>query len=105
MSFMLDLLGSLLTNGIGAADLDHVGNGSCGGASQVMIFINPNKISDAEHRDEIIEKAIAHLKSAAPAENSRGAMVPGEDFVQARQKHEKDGIVVNDSLWEEIRRL
>ncbi len=105
MSFMLDLLGSLLTNGIGAADLDHVGKGSCGGASQVMIFIDPDKISDAGHRDEVIEKAIAHLKSAAPAENSRGAMIPGEDFSEARQRHERDGIVVNDSLWEEICKL
>lgn len=34
-----------------------MGKGSCGGASQVMILIDPEKISDKEHRDEVIEKA------------------------------------------------
>ena len=104
-SFMLDLMGSLLTNGIGAADLDHVGKGSCGGASQVMIIIDPDKISDAAHRDEVINKAITHLKSAAPVENSRGAMVPGEDFANARVRQEKNGIEINDSLWGDVCKL
>ena len=43
-SFMLDLLGAILTDGVGAADLDHKDQGSCGGASQVMIVIDPKKI-------------------------------------------------------------
>ena len=38
-SFMLDILGSVLTDGIGAAGMDQKGYGSCGGCSQVMICL------------------------------------------------------------------
>lgn len=101
-SFMLDLLGTLLTDGIGAADLDKAGKGSCGGASQVMIVIDPKQITDSEKMKESIEKAIAHIKSSAPSENSTGIFVPGEDFTKFRIEHDEKGIFVDDSIWEEI---
>lgn len=104
-SFMLDLLGSMLTGGIGAADLDHIGKGSCGGASQVMILIDPKTIESVEERDEMIEKAIAHLKSAALDEHSTGIFVPGDDYSQARADHQENGIFVEDAVWNEILNL
>lgn len=105
LSFMLDVLGAMLADGIGAADLDKVGKGSCGGASQVMIFIDPSRVSSAEHREEILKKALEHLKSAATDEHSRKVMAPGEDFAQFRAEHDKHGIFVEDTIWEEIKAL
>ncbi|MDO5417958.1 MAG: 3-dehydro-L-gulonate 2-dehydrogenase [Lachnospiraceae bacterium] len=101
-SFMLDILGSLLSNGIGAADLDLVGKGSCGGASQIMILIDPDKISGKEHRDEVLKKALHHLRSAALSEHSNGIFAPGEDFAKFREDHDKNGIFVEDVIWNEI---
>ncbi len=101
-SFMLDLLGALVTEGRCAADIDKVGKGSCGGASQVMIFIDPNQISPAEHRDAVIKKTLEHLKSAALDEHSSGVFAPGEDYVRARADHDANGIFVDDTIWKEI---
>lgn len=104
-SFMLDLLGALLTDGIGAADLDKVGKGSCGGASQVMILIDPSRITEGEKMQETMKKAVAHLKSAALDEHSAGIFAPGDDYKQFHEDHDKNGIFVEDAVWEEIRSL
>ncbi|MDO4268491.1 MAG: 3-dehydro-L-gulonate 2-dehydrogenase [Eubacteriales bacterium] len=101
-AFMLDVLGALLSDGIGAADIDHVGKGSCGGASQIMILIDPDKISGKERRDEVIRKAITHIKSAALDGHSAGVFAPGEDFARLRKDHDEHGIFVDDSIWKEI---
>lgn len=104
-SFMLDLVATLLTDGIGASDLDHVGKGSCGGASQVMILIDPKRTVDEKRMGEEIEKAIVHLKSAALSEHSTGIMAPGDDYIKARKDHDEKGIFVENVIWNEILNL
>ena len=84
-SFMLDILGAVLTDGIGATDIDKIGKGSCGGASQVLILIDPKKMGSEASMYETIKKAVKHLKSSELAENSRGIYTPGEDFIVARE--------------------
>lgn len=100
LSFMLDVMAALLTDGIGASDLDQVGKGSCGGASQVMILINLSKTSDRVAEE--IEKAIKHLKSATPVSDTAVIMAPGDDYIAFRKQHDEQGIFVEDSIWEEI---
>ncbi len=104
-SFMLDLLGAILTDGVGAADLDHKGQGSCGGASQVMIVIDPKKIMTEESMAETIQKASSHLKSSTPSEHSTGIFAPGEDYIRFRAEHDEQGIFVDDDIWKEIQSL
>ena len=104
-SFMLDILGSILTDGVGAVDLNAETKGSCGGCSQVMIVIDPKKTTTTEHMYETVKRAIAYIKSAELAENSKGVMAPGEDYVQFNKDHDENGIFVDDSVWEEIRAL
>lgn len=101
-AFMLDILGSILTDGQGAADLDKAGKGSCGGASQVMILIDPSKTTDAEKMSREIKKAADHLKSGELSEHSNGVFVPGEDFIRFHKEHDEKGIYVEDSIWNEI---
>lgn len=104
-SFMLDLLGSVLTDGAAAVDLNASEKGSCGGCSQVMILINPKKTTTAEHMSEMTRRCIEYLKSAELAEHSTGIMAPGEDYVRFNQDHEANGIFVDDSVWAEIQAL
>ena len=101
-AFMLDVLGAVLTDGIGAADIDTIGKGSCGGASQVFIIIDPAKVAAADEVQRTLDKAIIHIKSSAPDENSWGIFAPGDDYIRARADHEINGILVDDSVWEEI---
>ena len=74
-SFMLDLLAAALTDGIGAGEIDAHNMGSCGGASQVMIFIDPTRVASAKVLEEQVLKCIAHLKSSPATENSRGPRI------------------------------
>ncbi len=104
-SFMLDILGSILTDGVGAVDLDAATKGSCGGCSQVMIVIDPKKIIDGEKMSETVRRAIEYLKSAELSEHSNGIMAPGEDYTQFNKDHDANGIFVDDSVWEEIKSL
>lgn len=104
-SFMLDVLGAVLTDGVGAADLDAAKKGSCGGCSQVIIVIDPKKITDGDSMTDTITRAIEYLKSAELAENSKGIMAPGEDYIQFNKDHDENGIFVDDSVWEEIKSL
>jgi 3-dehydro-L-gulonate 2-dehydrogenase len=101
-AFMLDVLGAVLSDGIGAADIDTIGKGSCGGASQVFIIIDPKKACAEAELKKTIEKAITHIKGSALSENSMGIIFPGEDYVKARKNHAENGILVDDGIWEEI---
>jgi len=104
-SFALDVLGAVLTNGVGTADIDKIGKGSCGGASQVFIIIDPKRTSDVESIRKTVEKAISHIKSSTPAENLGGVSSPGEGCVRFRADHAKNGIFIDDGVWEGIRSL
>lgn len=104
-SFMLDILGSVLSDGVGAVDLNAETRGSCGGCSQVMIVIDPKKTTDGKQMNETLRRAIEYLKSAELAEHSSGIMAPGEDYVQFNRDHAANGIFVDDSVWAEIRAL
>lgn len=104
-SFMLDILGSILTDGVGAVDMNAEEKGSCGGCSQVMIVIDPKKTTSTMHMNETIQRAIEYLKSAELSEQSQGIMAPGEDYIQFNKEHDENGIFVDDSIWEEIKNL
>ena len=105
-AFMLDILGSILADGVGAADLDASTMGSCGGCSQVMIVIDPKKTTTAEQMSDTVKRAIEYVKSAEPAEHARGGVrAPGEGILQFHKEHDEKGIYVDDSVWEEIKAL
>ncbi len=104
-AFMLDILAAALTNGLSGSEIDNVGKGSCGGASQVFIVINPNKFTDAKSLSEMVEKSIAHLKTTEPAEISSGILYPGEDYIMNYKDNMENGVFVDDSVWEEIKGL
>lgn len=102
---MLDILGAVLTGGVGAADLNADTKGSCGGCSQVMILIDPKQTMDKQQMDETIQRAMDYVRSAELAEHSTGIMLPGEDYVRFNKEHDEKGIFVDDSVWQEIKAL
>ena len=104
-AFMLDILGAVLSDGIGTSDIDNSGTGSCGGASQVFIVIDPTKLVESNRLREIIQKEIDHIKSAERAEGSTGITAPGEGRIAFRTKHDREGIHVDDAIWSAIKAL
>lgn len=104
-AFMLDVLGATLTTGRGAVDIDKVGKGSCGGASQVFIAIDPSKIMDEQDMLENIQRSIEHLKSTELADGAREIIYPGEDYIKVRKENLEKGVFVDDTVWKEIKAL
>ncbi|MDR0822359.1 MAG: 3-dehydro-L-gulonate 2-dehydrogenase [Endomicrobium sp.] len=100
-AFLLDVLGAILSDGMGAADLDKVGKGNCGGCSQVFIVIDPSKISDKEHINEILVHAKAHIKTSA----GKGIRYPGEGMANAFKENSSKGVLVDNTVWARIKSL
>ena len=105
LAFMLDVLGAVLTDGVGAADLNAATKGSCGGCSQVMIVIDPSKITDGTAMKNTIQKEIEYMEGAEPDEHNSGIHAPGAGRISFNEKHDKDGIFVDDTVWSEIKGL
>ncbi len=105
LAFMLDVLGAVLTDGVGAADLNAATKGSCGGCSQVMIVIDPSKITDGTAMRNTIQREIEYMEGAELSEHGSGIHAPGEGRMSFNEKHDKDGIFVDDSVWNEIKGL
>lgn len=105
LSFMLDLLGAVLTDGAAAVDLNAAARGSCGGCSQVMILIDPQNTTTEEYMAELARRCVEYVKSAEVAEHSTGIRVPGEGQARFHRDHECSGIYVDDSVWAEIQAL
>ena len=101
-AFMLDIMGSVLTDGIGAVDLDAATRGSCGGCSQVMIVMDPRKTTTAEDMYTTVKRAIDYVKSSEPSEHSGGARAPGEGILNFHKDHDENGIYVDDAVWADI---
>jgi 3-dehydro-L-gulonate 2-dehydrogenase len=104
-SFMLDVLGAVLSDGIAAADIDQVGKGSCGGASQVFIIIKPDHCTEAGKAAGIIRKAQEYIKTSALAEGTGDIHWPGEGTLRSRRENTDQGVFVADSVWAAIRAL
>ncbi len=104
-SAMLDIFGAVLTDGVGAADLNAETKGSCGGCSQVMIVIDPKKISDCEKIKATIQKEIEYIESGEPDENSNGVHIPGAGMERFHRDHDMNGIFVDDKVWGELKTL
>ena len=101
-AFMLDILGSVLSDGVGAVDLNAATKGSCGGCSQVMIVIDPKKTMDGARMEETIRRAAEYVKTAEPDEHGSRVHVPGEGCERFHKEHDEQGIYVDDAVWEEI---
>jgi len=101
-AFMLDILAAVFSDGLGAAGIDQVGKGSCGGCSQVLIAIDPSKLTTAEHMEELAKLAKAHIQSSAPAEGSGEIRPPGAGSIAARADAAAHGVWIDDSVWAAI---
>ena len=69
-AFMLDILGSVLSDGVGAVDMNAATRGSCGGCSQIMIVIDPKKTMDGRKMEETIRRAAGYIKSTTERSSS-----------------------------------
>lgn len=100
LSLVLDLLATVLSQGRSTADVTNGGSES--GVSQVFICIQPD--SDLK-TDALIEEIINYAKSSRPNKEGGKIYYPGENTLRTREKSLKEGIWVDENIWEKVQGL
>ncbi len=104
-AIMLDVISSLLSGGFTTAGIDRFDKGSCGSCCQVFIAINPLAINSQDFIDNAIQETIQQLKSSEPAKEGGEILYPGEQSMRTRKESEKEGIVVDEGVWQKVKEL
>ncbi|MDB5135726.1 MAG: 3-dehydro-L-gulonate 2-dehydrogenase [Mucilaginibacter sp.] len=100
LSLVLDLLATVLSQGKSTADVTNSGSES--GVSQVFICIKPNVGVQTER---LIEEIINYTKSSRPEKEGGTIFYPGENTLRTREKSLKEGVWVDEQIWEKVQAL
>lgn len=97
LSLMLDLLATLLSQGNSTQDISL--NEKEYGISQVFISIRP---ASDEVSERLTEQIIAYTKGSTPADPDRPVSYPGENTLKSRSRNLKEGIPVDEAIWNQV---
>ena len=100
MSIMLDLLVSLLSGGLNSNQIGR--NRYETGLSQVFVCWDLSKFGDKKLHEDIIRDILTSVHSVAPIREGDSTYYPGEKTLEIRKKQLKNGIEINDKIWEQI---
>jgi len=99
LSMMLDLLATVLSEGNSTAKITKSGKEASN--CQVFICIKPgNNLSVQQAIDEVIE----YTKNSQVTDGGFVAY-PGENTLRTREKSLKEGVLVDERIWEKVRAL
>jgi 3-dehydro-L-gulonate 2-dehydrogenase len=102
LAILLDMVAAILSNGAPTSEIDKVGKGGGGGCSQVFIAINPHTFGTEEEINNIIESTVNQLLNVEPIKEVEKVYYPGQRTSQTRYKSMKDGVVADETAWNEI---
>lgn len=102
LSFLLDLIGALLSGGKATHQLPRDPLEECG---QSQVFLTFQPAGTPEEADQLVQEAVAYLHGAAPAEADGHVRYPGEGTLTTRRENLARGIPVEPALWEEVKEM
>ncbi|MDB5143448.1 MAG: 3-dehydro-L-gulonate 2-dehydrogenase [Mucilaginibacter sp.] len=97
LSLVLDLLATILSQGRSTADVTKARSEL--GVSQVFICIKPD---GGVKTETLIEEIISYTKSSRPEKEGGGIYYPGENTLRTREKSLKEGVWVDEKIWERV---
>jgi 3-dehydro-L-gulonate 2-dehydrogenase len=97
LSIMLDLLVTLLSQGRSTQKITESGKEA--GVSQVFIAIHP---PDTQLNQQLTEQIIAYAKSSRPEKKNGEILYPGENTLRTRERNIKEGIPVDEDIWNTV---
>lgn len=98
LSLMLDLLATILSKGSSTQKI--TGNVKEYGVSQVFICVCPG--DDDELTSRLINEIIAYSKTSRLEDRSKPIRYPGEATLQTRERNLKEGVPVDEQLWQQV---
>ncbi len=97
LSLVIDLLVTILSGGNSTAKITESGNES--GVCQVFICIKPD---DNERTAYLIEEIINYTKTSRTEQEGGSISYPGENTLRTRAQSLKDGVLVDERIWEKV---
>lgn len=99
LSFVLDVLGAMLSGGkathqLSTNALEEVGQ------SQVFLAIAPQAVSAVAEMRAVVDGAISAVHNATPIEPGKPARYPGEGALRLREENLRLGVAVEDAAWQ-----
>jgi 3-dehydro-L-gulonate 2-dehydrogenase len=102
LALVLDAMAAVLSGGLATAELDRQEEER--NVSQVFIaFRFPESgQSDAEQR---VEQILKHLHAARPLDPEQGVRYPGQKILERRERNRREGLQLDQEIWENVVRL
>ncbi len=102
MAICLDLMAAVMANGNTGIDQDAAVGGSCGGCCQIFIAFNPYLFAAKEEVQAKINRRVAAADASHPEREGGKVSCPGERSVATRARSMKEGVVVDEAIWEQV---
>ena len=103
LSILLDLMAATLSDG--KSSKHYREQGAEFGVSQIFIALDLKRITDPAQTEKIINETLDYIHSATPTEPEGRITYPGERTLETRLKNMKEGIPVEESIWNQIKKL
>lgn len=105
MAIVLDLIAAALANGKTGADMDAEGKGSCTGACQVFIAVDPYLFGGEDEIQAKLDARVAAADASSPIDPKHPVACPGEHTLARRAQSMRDGVQVDEAIWKQVQDL
>ncbi|MBD2785224.1 3-dehydro-L-gulonate 2-dehydrogenase [Xenorhabdus sp. DI] len=104
LSIVLDLIATLLSNGLSVAEITQ-NQGDEYGVSQVFIAIEVDKLIDGPSRQEKLKTIMDFITSAQRTDPDTAIRLPGHELLRRQAENRRNGMTIDDRVWEKIKAL
>ncbi|HWR45643.1 3-dehydro-L-gulonate 2-dehydrogenase [Sporomusa sp.] len=104
LSILLDLTATLLAGGSSSYQVGQLG-GDEYQLSQVLIAIDVTKIAGDAFLEQAVNEVLADVKASVRVDEDKEVLYPGERVLKIRAEHLKNGIPVDEGVWNKIKSL
>ena len=103
LALMLDLVAAALSGGRSSRQVAELGEE--GELSQVFMLIDLERLPDREAYLDEVEATLRALQDATPVEADAPPRYPGQGMMRTREANLREGIPIDDEVWNEILQL
>lgn len=104
LSIVLDMVAAILSGGNAVGDIGKNVAEEVG-LSQVLMAIDPTKLSSTKEIDAIVDKIVADIKGSEPIKENGVISYPGESSLRTRKDNLENGIPVIEEIWYSIQKI
>jgi 3-dehydro-L-gulonate 2-dehydrogenase len=102
LALLLDMVAALLSGGRATHEIPAVPEQETG-LSQLFLAIDPSSLGGSEGGSTVVDRILADLHASGRADEP--VRHPGERTLETRRRSMRDGVPVDEGVWEEVRGL